>query len=95
MFLAAVFVLAVGVAAVGLGFLPPPFSGTLIRISGGVVEVRKGAVRPNVRQDVGDVLRNAGISQGFIAITAERRLAFSRSIPAGVRQRLRNVLFNQ
>jgi len=60
-------VLAVGVAAVGLGFLPPPFSGTLIRISGGVVEVRKGAVRPNVRLDVGDVLRSAGISQGFIA----------------------------
>jgi len=81
--------------AVWLGFVPPPHASTLIWIREGVVDVRRGRVSPHAREHVADILREAGVSKGYIAITPENWVAFSRRIPSGIHQRLRNVLLNQ
>jgi len=82
-------------ASIWLGFLPPPHATTLIRISGGQLHATKGGLKANTKQDVSEILRDAGVSHGFIAITRHNRVTFSRRIPATVHQRLRNVLLNQ
>jgi hypothetical protein len=81
--------------AVWLGFVPPPYAGTLIRIRGGLLNVRRGQLRSDAREHLREILQEAGVSHGFIAVTAGNRVAFSRQIPPAVRQRLRNVLLNQ
>jgi len=81
--------------AVWLGFVPPPHAATLIRLRNGQLHVGKGQLRSETREHVADILRDAGVSQGFIAITPQNGVAFSRRIPARVHQRLRNVLLNQ
>jgi hypothetical protein len=60
-----------------------------------VVRVARGKVRPESREHVADILKEVGISKGFIAVTPGNRVAFSWSIPGKVHQRLRNVLLNQ
>ena len=85
----------VGFLAFRLGFLPPPHATTLIRIRDGRVDVRRGQMRLHAKGQVADVLREAGVSSGFIAVTPGNRIAFSRSIPSTVHQRLRNVILNQ
>ena len=71
--------------------LPTP----LIRIHNGAVSVRRGRVQAHAREHISDILRDVGVSDGFIAITPENWVAFSRHIPPAVHQRLRNVLLNQ
>lgn len=77
------------------GFMPPPNASTLIRIRDGAVEVRRGQVRSDTREQIREILSEAGVSKGFIAITPQNWVGFSRHIPLTARQRLRNVLLNQ
>ena len=44
--------------------------------------------------DAEEVLAAAGVKSGFIAIMPDQRVRFSRSVPAAIHQRLRNVLLN-
>ena len=85
----------VGFLAIWLGFLPPPHATTLIRIRDGTLRIRRGEMRPYAIVQVADVLREAGVSSCFIAVTPGNRVAFSRSIPSTLHQRLRNVILNQ
>ena len=84
-----------GLLAVWLGFVPPPYAATLIRIRDGELHVRRGRLHGLAREHVSEILRGAGVSRGFIAITSADWIMFSRQIPRAVHQRLRNVLFNQ
>ena len=52
-------------------------------------------MRPHAKGQVLDVLKDSGISKGFIALTPGNRVAFSRGMPEAVKQRLRNVILNQ
>jgi len=79
---------------VGIGLLPPPFSRTTIRIRNGQIRIAGADLPPRVRAYVADVVREAMLPGGFIALSGNRRVAFSRGIPEGVRQRLRNILLN-
>lgn len=82
-------------ATVWLGFVPPLHASTLIRVRQGELHVARGSLKPHAREHVTDILNEAGVSNGFIAVTPGNRVAFSRHIPAPIRQRLRNVLLNQ
>ena len=86
---------AIAFLAVWLGFVPPPHANTLIRIRKGEIHIRRGRVHSHAREHLADILREAGVSQGYIAITPENWVAFSRHIPGRIHQRLRNVLLNQ
>jgi len=81
--------------AISLGFLPPPSAKIIIKIHHGKIRITGGQLRAQSREFVTDILKQANISTGFIAITHSERVAFfSRNIPQDVRQRLRNVLLN-
>ena len=80
--------------AVLLGFVPPPHTKTLIRIHNGQLRVTRGQVRAQAREFISDILNEAGVTNGYLAITYYNRAAFSRKIPRNVHQRLRNVLLN-
>ena len=82
-------------AAVWFGFIPPPNAETLVRVREGTVWVSRGQLQPHAKQDVAEILCEAEVSKGFIAVTSTNRVIFSRHIPAAVRQRLRNVILNQ
>jgi hypothetical protein len=88
-------VLPAGFLAILLGFLPPLNATTLIRVRAGRLQVRKGQLRPHAKEQVGDILREAGVSNCFIAITGENRVVFSRCVPSSIHQQLRNVILNQ
>jgi len=79
---------------IGLGLVPPWNATTVIRIRAGKVVVKRGQLRGPVRDDVAEVVAGAGLTSGFIALTSESRVCFSRNIPESTRQRLRNVLLN-
>jgi hypothetical protein len=87
--------LAIGFALVWLGFVPPPHAAILLRIRAGRAQLTKGRLRSDTLASVSHVLEDAGVSRGFIALTSQDRVNFSANIPAGVRQRLRNVLLNR
>jgi len=89
------FLVALAFAAVWFGFVPPPNARTLLHIRAGTIRITRGSLRPHAREHVAEILSEAKISRGFIAITSGNRVAFSRRIPATVHQRLRNVLLNQ
>ena len=84
-----------GLLAVWLGFVPPPYATTLIRIRDGELQVRRGRLQGLAREHISDILRDAGVSRGFIAITSANWVVFSRQIPRAIHQRLRNVILNQ
>jgi hypothetical protein len=84
-----------GPLAVWLGLVAPPHAVTLIRFRGGRVVVSRGSVKAYAREQVGDVLREAGVSSCFIAVTPGNRAAFSRKVPSSFHQRLRNIILNQ
>lgn len=79
---------------VGIGLLPSPFSRTTVRIRNGQIRIAGADLPPRARQHVADVVREAGLPAGFITLSGDRRVTFSRSIPEGMRQRLRNILLN-
>ena len=89
----AIFVLLV-VLVIRAGYVPPPYASALIRVRNGAVDVSRGHVRSAARQFVADILRDGGVSNGYIAVMSGNSIAFSRTIPEGIRQRLRNVLLN-
>ena len=79
---------------VGIGLLPSPFSRTTIRIRNGQIRIAGADLPSRAREYVADVVREAGLQGGFIAVSKARRVTFSRGIPEGIRQRLRNILLN-
>lgn len=79
---------------IGLGIFPPCNATILIRIRAGKTAIKRGHLRGQVRDDLEEVLASAGVTTGFIALTSESRVHFSRNIPEAIRQRLRNVLLN-
>jgi hypothetical protein len=81
--------------AVWLGFVPPPHSVTLIRFENGDLYLRKGQLRNYAREQIIEMLNEAKVPRGFIAVTPGDSVMFSRGIPARLHQRLRNVLLNQ
>jgi hypothetical protein len=84
-----------GLLAVLLDFVPPPHAKIVIKIYSQRIKVTRGQVRAQPREFVSDILQQAGITTGHIAITYYNRAAFSRNIPRDIRQRLRNVLLNE
>jgi hypothetical protein len=96
MWLIVILLLAVaGFATYSLGFLPPAGSKTLLRIREGQLLVQRGAVQSYARDHIMDILKEAGVTQGFISVTADKKVVFSRGIPKAAHQRIRNVLLNQ
>jgi hypothetical protein len=85
----------VGGLVVALTLLPPFDATTLIYIREGALEIKRGRLKPHAHEHLSDILRDSKVSRGFIAITANNRVSFSRSIPRALHQRLRNVLLNQ
>jgi hypothetical protein len=79
---------------IGLGIFPPWNATTVIRIRAGKIAMKRGQLRGQVRDDLEEVLGGAGVKSGFIALTSESRVHFSRNVPEAIRQRLRNVLLN-
>jgi len=96
MWLIAIFCFAALVfAAVHFGFVPPPNTSPLLQVRKGVVRVARGQLTTHAREDVTEIMSNAGVSKGFIAVTHANHVKFSRHIPAPIHQQLRNVLLNQ
>jgi hypothetical protein len=87
--------LAIACAAVGFGLVPPPHANTILRIGLNGIRTTRGSLRPHAREHLTEILLEAQVSRGFIAITPANRVVFSRNIPVAVHQRLRNVLLNQ
>lgn len=86
---------ALAVLLVWFRFLPPLHAVALIRIRNGVPVVKKGEVRSDALEHVSQVLRDAGVTGGFIAVMSDNKMEFSRTVPPQIHQRLRNVLLNQ
>ncbi len=86
---------AAGAGAISLGFLPPPWCATLIRIRDGAVRCTRGRLQSHALLHITDTLEEAGIARGFIAISSGHRIRCSRSIPPRLHQRIRNILLNQ
>lgn len=86
-----------GIAAwilVVIGAIPSPFSRTTILIRNGQIRIRGADLSPRARDHVVDVIREAHLPGGFITVSSDGRVGFSRSIPETLRQRLRNILLN-
>ena len=85
---------AVWFFAMILGFIPPPRARILIRIHNNHLHITRGQLRAQPREFVTEILQQANVRKGFVAITASKRASFSRNIPRDIQQRLRNVLLN-
>jgi hypothetical protein len=91
--------LALVIAALLLTFYKNPTSAqlfadgeTYILIDDGVLRVRKGWLPARVIATLADLLRNAGISEGYITLSKDRRVAISWHVPPALHQAIRNVL---
>ena len=76
------------------GLVPPVNAATLVQIRSGNLLVKKGRLRGQAKELVADLLKEAGVTKGYIAILPDKRVTFSRQIPSAIHQRLRNVLLN-
>jgi hypothetical protein len=65
---------------------------TCILIDDGALRLRKGWVPNRVMTALADVLRDAGVSQGYITLSPDRRVAVSWHVPPALHQKIRNVL---
>jgi hypothetical protein len=74
--------------------LPPLGTKSLLRIRNGAVFLSGEPLTRQTLMAVADLIHQAGVRSGFIAILPERRIKFSRQIPAQLHQQLRNVLLN-
>lgn len=66
----------------------------IIRIEAGVLRVTKGKLTVAFLDEIADACRQANVADGWIGgVQVGRResLRFSKSIPPGLRQRLRNI----
>jgi hypothetical protein len=75
----------------------PIFSGgeTHILIDDGTLRLRKGWVPARALAALADLLRDAGVSQGHITLTQDRRVAVSWHVPPALHQQIRNLLLNE
>jgi hypothetical protein len=95
MHLVALLMIVLAVAAcVEMGAFPSPFCRLLIRIESGRVSIEKGSLPARACQFLSDAIRSAGVDRGFIAVSGTSRVRFSREIPEGSRQQIRNILLN-
>jgi predicted protein tyrosine phosphatase len=88
---------AIVVLGVWLGWrsqCPPLETKSLIRIRNGECVLTGEPLTRATLATVTDLLHQAGVQRGFIAIMPERRVIFSRQIPRHIHQQLRNVLLN-
>jgi hypothetical protein len=65
---------------------------TYILIDDGMLRLRKGWVPAAVLATLADVLRDAGVSQGYITLSKDRRVTVSWHVPPALHQNIRNVL---
>lgn len=65
---------------------------TYILIDDGMLRLRKGWVPARVLAALADLLRDAGVSQGHITLSPDRRVAVSWHVPPALHQQIRNVL---
>ena len=91
--------LLIGIVLVGLYKRSSPaavriFEGgeTCILIDDGMLRLRKGWVPARAMTALADVLRDAGVSQGYITLSPDRRVAVSWHVPPALHQKIRNVL---
>ena len=80
-------------ALVWLEVIPPPQARILIRIRNRALDARRGTVRSHARKC--EILRYGDVARGFIAVTGDSKVYFSRNIAPALRQRIRNVILNQ
>jgi hypothetical protein len=74
--------------------MPAAETKSLIRIRNGECVLSGEPLTRATLATVTDLLHQAGVQRGFIAIMPERRVKFSRQIPRQIHQQLRNVLLN-
>jgi Protein of unknown function (DUF3634) len=67
---------------------------TYILIEDGMLRLRKGWVPASVLSALADVLRDAGVSQGYITLSKDRRVTVSWHVPPSLHQNIRNVLLS-
>jgi len=65
---------------------------TYILIDDGILRLRKGWLPAQAMTALADVLRDAGVSQGYITLSHDRRVAVSWHVPPALHQKIRNVL---
>jgi hypothetical protein len=65
---------------------------TYILIDDGALRLRKGWVPNRAMTALADLLRDAGVSQGYITLSPDRRVAVSWHVPPTLHQKIRNVL---
>jgi hypothetical protein len=68
---------------------------TYIVIDDGMLRLRKGWIPARVLSALADLLRNAGVSQGHITLSQDRRVAVSWHVPPALHQQIRNVLLSE
>jgi len=75
----------------------PIFGGgeTYILIDDGTLRLRKGWVPARALAALADLLRDAGVSQGHITLSRDRRVAVSWHVPPALHQQIRNLLLNE
>jgi Protein of unknown function (DUF3634) len=75
----------------------PIFSGgeTYILIDDGTLRLRKGWLPASVLSALADLLRDAGVSQGHITLSQDRRVSVSWHVPPALHQQIRNLLLNR
>ena len=67
---------------------------TYILIEDGTLRLRKGWVPARVLTTLADLLRDAGVSQGYITLSKDRRVTVSWHVPPALHQNIRNVLLS-
>lgn len=73
---------------------PPLNTKCLIRIHNGAGFVTGEPLPRHVMLSLADILHEAQVKTGFIAITADARVNFSRTVPEKFHQQLRNLVLN-
>jgi len=68
---------------------------TYILIDDGTLRLRKGWVPPRVLSALTDLLREAGVSEGHITLSHDRRVAISWHVPPALHQPIRNLLLSE
>lgn len=84
----------IGLALVVLRDRPPLNTKCLIRIHNGAGFVTGEPLPRHVMLSLIDILHGAQVKTGFIAITSEARVTFSRNIPEAIHQQVRNIVLN-
>ena len=63
-----------------------------IQVKNGHAIAKKGIIRGHACSDISEVFRKQGLKTGEIWIAKDGKITFSRDVPKGIRQRLRNVV---